>query len=41
VTRSEVQLLKSIVHHADDAAFMVIGAAHEALGEGFQPFKRQ
>jgi len=41
VTRSEVQLLKSIVHQADSSAFMVIGAAHEALGEGFKPFKKQ
>jgi uncharacterized membrane-anchored protein YitT (DUF2179 family) len=41
VTRSEVQLLKTIVHEADEQAFMVIGAAHEALGEGFQPFKKQ
>jgi uncharacterized membrane-anchored protein YitT (DUF2179 family) len=41
VTRSEVQQLKSIVHDADPKAFMVIGVAHEALGEGFQQFKRQ
>jgi uncharacterized membrane-anchored protein YitT (DUF2179 family) len=41
VTRSEVQQLKTIVHEADPHAFMVIGAAHEALGEGFQPFKKQ
>lgn len=41
VTRSELQVLKSIVHQADPAAFMVIGAAYEALGEGFQPFKKQ
>jgi uncharacterized membrane-anchored protein YitT (DUF2179 family) len=41
VTRAEVQLLKDIVHEADPDAFMVIGAAHEAMGEGFQPFKRQ
>ncbi len=41
VTRSEVQQLKTIVHEADPQAFMVIGAAHEALGEGFQPFKKQ
>ena len=40
VTRSEVQQLKTIVHEADPKAFMVVGAAHEALGEGFQPFKR-
>lgn len=41
VTRSEVQQLKSIVSEADPKAFMVIGIAHEALGEGFQPFRRQ
>jgi uncharacterized membrane-anchored protein YitT (DUF2179 family) len=40
VTRSEVQQLKTIVHEADPQAFMVVGAAHEALGEGFQPFKK-
>ena len=40
VTRSEVQQLKTIVHEADPTAFMVVGAAHEALGEGFQPFKK-
>ncbi len=41
VTRSEVQMLKTIVHEADAGAFMVIGAAHEALGEGFKSFKKQ
>ena len=41
ITRSEVQILKDIVHGADPLAFMVIGAVHEALGEGFQPFKKQ
>ena len=40
VTRSEVQQLKTIVHELDPKAFMVVGAAHEALGEGFQPFKK-
>ena len=40
VTRSEVQMLKSIVQEADPRAFMVIGTAHEALGEGFAPFKK-
>ncbi|MDX9990619.1 MAG: YitT family protein [Anaerolineales bacterium] len=40
VTRSEVQMLKSIVQDADTHAFMVIGSAHEALGEGFAPFKK-
>jgi len=41
ITRAEIQMLKTIVHEADPKAFMVIGAAYEALGEGFQPFKRQ
>ena len=40
VTRSEVQQLKTIIHEVDPQAFMVVGAAHEALGEGFQPFKK-
>ncbi|HZW02513.1 MAG TPA: YitT family protein [Anaerolineaceae bacterium] len=37
VTRSEVNPLKEIVRSADPKAFMVIGSAHEALGEGFLP----
>ena len=41
VTRSEVQQLKAIVHETDPKAFMVIGVAYEALGEGFQSFKKQ
>ncbi len=40
VSRSEVQQLKAIVHEADPGAFMVIGVAHEALGEGFQPLRK-
>ncbi|MCJ7724004.1 MAG: YitT family protein [Anaerolineales bacterium] len=40
VTRSEISQLKAIVHEADAQAFMVIGQAHEALGEGFKPIKR-
>ncbi|MBE3118051.1 MAG: YitT family protein [Candidatus Atribacteria bacterium] len=40
ITRSEVQQLKTIVQEADPQAFMVIGVAHEALGEGFHPFKK-
>lgn len=39
VTKAEVAFLKSIVQDADPQAFMVIGQAHEALGEGFQPLK--
>ena len=39
VSRSEVATLKAIVHETDPRAFMVIGMAHEALGEGFRPLK--
>ena len=39
VTRAEVATLKSIVRELDPDAFMVIGVAHEALGEGFRPLK--
>jgi uncharacterized membrane-anchored protein YitT (DUF2179 family) len=39
VNRTEVAALKSIVHECDPEAFMVIGVAHEALGEGFRPLK--
>jgi uncharacterized membrane-anchored protein YitT (DUF2179 family) len=31
--------LKAIVNECDPLAFMVIGVAHEALGEGFKPIK--
>jgi uncharacterized membrane-anchored protein YitT (DUF2179 family) len=37
VSRAEVVTLKTIVHEIDPEAFMVIGVAHEALGEGFRP----
>jgi uncharacterized membrane-anchored protein YitT (DUF2179 family) len=37
ITRSEVTRLKSLVSAVDPKAFMVIGQAHEALGEGFRP----
>ncbi len=37
VMRSEVNQLKALVHEADPAAFIVIGQAHEVLGEGFRP----
>ncbi len=40
VTKAEVAFLKTIVQEADPQAFMVIGQAHEALGEGFQPLKK-
>jgi uncharacterized membrane-anchored protein YitT (DUF2179 family) len=39
VTRSEVNQLKGLVSEIDPDAFMVIGVAHEALGEGFRPLK--
>lgn len=40
VMRSEVARLKSIINDVDPQAFMVIGQAHEALGEGFKPLKK-
>lgn len=39
ITRAEVATLKAIVNECDPRAFMVIGVAHEALGEGFRPLK--
>jgi uncharacterized membrane-anchored protein YitT (DUF2179 family) len=39
ISRAEVAALKAIVHESDPRAFMVIGTAHEALGEGFKPLK--
>ena len=39
VTRAEVNRLKAIVREVDPQAFVVIGEAHEALGEGFKPLK--
>lgn len=39
ISRAEVGQLKAIVHEADPNAFVVIGQAHEALGEGFKPLK--
>ncbi|MBT3338551.1 MAG: YitT family protein [Anaerolineae bacterium] len=41
VTRTETMRLKHIVHEADEDAFMVIGQAHEALGEGFTPLDKE
>ena len=40
ITRSEVNQLREVVHELDPQAFMVIGQAHEALGEGFRPLKK-
>ena len=39
ITRAEVATLKAIVNEIDPHAFLVIGIAHEALGEGFKPIK--
>jgi uncharacterized membrane-anchored protein YitT (DUF2179 family) len=39
VIRSEVIRLKRLVNEADPAAFMVVGQAHEVMGEGFQGYK--
>lgn len=39
VTRAEVEQLKGFVREADPRAFMVVGQAHEALGEGFRPWE--
>jgi uncharacterized membrane-anchored protein YitT (DUF2179 family) len=41
ITRSEVNQLKTLVKESDPDAFMVIGTAHEALGEGFRPLNKQ
>lgn len=40
VTRAEIAQLKAIVQEADASAFMVIGVAHEALGEGFKELRK-
>ncbi len=37
ISRVEVNRLKVLVHEVDPKAFMVIGHAQEALGEGFMP----
>jgi len=37
VSRSEISQLKAIIQSVDPTAFVVIGQAHEALGEGFKP----
>jgi uncharacterized membrane-anchored protein YitT (DUF2179 family) len=37
ISRSEVNPLKAIIQEVDPTAFVVIGQAHEALGEGFKP----
>jgi len=35
-----VNQLKELVRESDPRAFVVIGQAHEALGEGFRPLMR-
>ena len=40
ISRSEVAQLKEIIGEADPDAFVVIGDAYEALGEGFRPLRR-
>ncbi len=37
ITRAEVAQSKAFVVEIDPQAFIVVGKAHEALGEGFQP----
>ena len=39
ISRAEVAMLKDIINQTDPDAFMVIGVAHEALGEGFKSLK--
>ncbi|GAP39099.1 YitT family protein [Flexilinea flocculi] len=39
IGRNEVNQLKKMVVDADPASFMVVGHAHEVLGEGFQTYK--
>ncbi len=39
VSRMEINRLRILVHDLDPKAFMVIGQAQEALGEGFKPLK--
>jgi uncharacterized membrane-anchored protein YitT (DUF2179 family) len=39
VSRAEVNPIKAIVHEADPQAFVMIGEAYEAFGEGFKSLK--
>jgi uncharacterized membrane-anchored protein YitT (DUF2179 family) len=41
VSRMEINRLKILVHDIDPRAFMVIGQAQEALGEGFKPLREE
>ncbi len=40
VSHAEIAQVKAIVHEIDSKAFMVVGVAHEALGEGFKELKK-
>jgi len=40
LSRAEINMLKAIVNDIDPQAFMVIGQANEALGEGFHPLRK-
>ncbi len=40
LSRAEINVLKAIVIEIDPDAFMVIGQANEALGEGFHPLRK-
>ncbi|MBI9048052.1 MAG: YitT family protein [Anaerolineaceae bacterium] len=40
LSRAEVNQVKEMVHDIDENAFMVIGQAHEALGEGFKIYQK-
>jgi uncharacterized membrane-anchored protein YitT (DUF2179 family) len=40
LSRTEVNQVKEMVHDIDPHAFMVIGQAHEALGEGFKVYQK-
>jgi uncharacterized membrane-anchored protein YitT (DUF2179 family) len=39
ISRAEVNPIKAITHEVDPQAFVVIGEAYEALGEGFKPLQ--
>lgn len=38
VSRNQVSELKQVVHEVDPAAFMILQAAHQVLGEGFKSY---
>jgi len=41
VSRPEVSIIKGIISEIDPEAFVVIGQANEALGEGFRPLLKK